>query len=215
MVLSGRGVWRCSGLFGFVQVCSGLIGAMLRRGRLWFGRVQVPACAGMTGRGRGNGGKGCGNDGRGRGNDGSGDRRCWKSGWRRRGTPTPHLTSPLEGGRDELGRRAGVGVGGSGSLDGVLVIWAALFGILFFGVSGGDSRGGPIWSGRLAVFGFVRICSGLFGVDRGDAAAWAAAVWARGWSVFGEVGIARTFVLLYDGSTVEGKWGLGRERAES
>ena len=32
----------------------------------------------------------------------------------RTGRLTPHLTSPLEGGRDELGRRRGQGVGGCG-----------------------------------------------------------------------------------------------------
>ncbi len=42
-----------------------------------------------------------------RGRSGARDR------WRMLGTPTPHLTSPLEGGRDELGERVGVEVGGS------------------------------------------------------------------------------------------------------
>ena len=31
MVLSGRGAWRCSGLFRFVRICSGLFG-VCRRG---------------------------------------------------------------------------------------------------------------------------------------------------------------------------------------
>ena len=43
--------------------------------------------------------------------------------------------------------------------------WAAtVFGVSFFGVFGSDPGGVPIWSGRSAVFGFVRFCSGLFGV---------------------------------------------------
>ena len=40
-------------------------------------------------------------------------------------------------------------------------------GFLFFGVIRGDPGGLPIWSGHSAVFGFVRICSGLFRVVRG------------------------------------------------
>ena len=32
---------------------------------------------------------------------------------------------------------------------------------------GGDPEYVPIWSGGSAVIGFVRICSGLFGVDNG------------------------------------------------
>ena len=45
---------------------------------------------------------------------------------------------------------------------------ATVFGVLFFGVFGGDPGGGPIWSGRLVVFGFVQVCSDLFRVVRGD-----------------------------------------------
>ena len=40
-------------------------------------------------------------------------------------------------------------------------------GFVFFRVFGGDPRGVPIWSGRSAVFRFVRICSGLFRFVRG------------------------------------------------
>ena len=40
-------------------------------------------------------------------------------------------------------------------------------GFVFFRVVEGDLRGVPIWSGRSAVFGFVRICSGLFRFVRG------------------------------------------------
>ena len=35
-----------------------------------------------------------------------------RDGWRWIGTPTPHLTSPLEGGRDELGKSVGDGMAG-------------------------------------------------------------------------------------------------------
>ena len=83
-------------------------------------------------------------------------RRCERGLVRGSQRPTPHLTSPLKGGRDELGKRASVDRGGR---------WCS--GLFLFDVFGGDPRGAPIWSGRLAVFGFVRICSGLF---RGDAA---------------------------------------------
>ena len=44
---------------------------------------------------------------------------------------------------------------------------ATVFGFCFFGVLGGDSGGGPIWSGGLAVFGFVQVCSDLFRFVRG------------------------------------------------
>ena len=37
----------------------------------------------------------------------------------------------------------------------------------FFGVFLGDPGGLPIWSGGLAVFGFVQVCSDLFRVVRG------------------------------------------------
>ena len=51
-------------------------------------------------------------------------------------------------------------------------------GLFFFGVFGGDSGGGPIWSGRSAVFGFVQVCSDLFRVVQGvfgvDGCAWGA-----------------------------------------
>ena len=72
---------------------------------------RVPTCAGMTE-------KGCRNDGGGmaegewrRGNGGGGmaegERHgrsgCWRAAGGHAGHPTPHLTSPLEGGRDELG----------------------------------------------------------------------------------------------------------------
>ena len=69
----------------------------------------VPACAGMTGGDAGNDEMRCGNDGEGvaRTIGGGSAGGC---GLR---TPTPHLTSPLEGGRDELGEAVGVGVGGS------------------------------------------------------------------------------------------------------
>ena len=42
-----------------------------------------------------------------------------------------------------------------------------VFRFSFFEVFGGDSGVLPIWSGRSAVFGFVRICSGLFRFVRG------------------------------------------------
>ena len=45
------------------------------------------------------------------------------------------------------------------------------------------------------LFRVVRICSGLFGVLEGDPA-WMVASGVRGWLARGEVGIARTFVLL-------------------
>ena len=38
----------------------------------------------------------------------------------------------------------------------------SVFRLVFFWMFGGDPGGVPIWSGRSAVFGFVRICSGLF-----------------------------------------------------
>ena len=38
--------------------------------------------------------------------------------------------------------------------------------MVFFLVFGGDPGGFPIWSGRSALFGFVRICSDLFRVVR-------------------------------------------------
>ena len=63
---------------------------------------------------------------------------------------------------------------------------AAVFGVcFFFGVIGGDSRGGPIWSGCSAAFGFVQGCSGLFGggdpgwmVVSGRGVGWCAGWWA-------------------------------------
>ena len=39
-------------------------------------------------------------------------------------------------------------------------------GFFFFGVFLGDPGGLPIWSGGLAVFGFVQVCSDLFRVVR-------------------------------------------------
>jgi len=72
-------------------------------------------------------------------------------------SPTPHPfpihPSPLPGGR--LG-------GGWDAASGR----RRCSGFLFFGVIRGDPSGLPIWSGRSAVFGFVRICSGLFGMRR-------------------------------------------------
>ena len=41
-------------------------------------------------------------------------------------------------------------------------------GFYFFWAFGGDAGGVPIWSGRLAVFGFVQVCSGCVGVGRGN-----------------------------------------------
>ena len=52
--------------------------------------------------------------------------------------------------------------------------WAAtVFRVGFFGVFGGGSGGVPIWSGCLAVFGFVQGCSGAVRRGRGlSVAAW-------------------------------------------
>ena len=41
---------------------------------------------------------------------------------------------------------------------------ATVFGFCFFGVIEGDPGGLPIWSGCLAAFGFVQVCSALFRV---------------------------------------------------
>ena len=41
-----------------------------------------------------------------------------------------------------------------------------VFRFIFFGVFGGDPGYLSIWSGRSAMFGFVQVCSGLFGVCR-------------------------------------------------
>ena len=70
-------------------------------GRSFVARV-VPACAGMTIGGAAMTERGRGNDGWGRGNDGWGDGGV-NVPWWRLGASTPHLTSPLEGGRDALG----------------------------------------------------------------------------------------------------------------
>ena len=82
--------------------------------------------------------------------------------------------------------------------------------VLFFWVFGGDLGGGPIWSGRSAVFGFVRICSGLFGALGGDPA-WMAAPGVRGWLARGGTGISRTVVLLRVGYHDCGELGRGSD----
>ena len=106
-------------------------------------------------------------------------RRCERGLVRSSERSTPHLTSPLSGGRDELGKRVGVERGGwvfSGGGG-----WCS--GLFLFGVFKGDLGGAPIWSGRLAVFGFVRICSGLFGGDAARAAGEAGERCAPDWEI--------------------------------
>ena len=78
-------------------------------------------------------------------------------------------------------------------------------GFIFFGVIGGDSGGVPIWSGRSALFGFVRICSGLFRFVRGVLA------WSAGRRRGGERGMVRhscsgVSVSGVGGSGVFGGW---------
>ena len=72
--------------------------------------ARVPACAGMTGEERRNDGGGGGDDGVGVGVAGGG--RCGRLGRGMTGVArsllrTPHLASPLKGGRDELGKGRG------------------------------------------------------------------------------------------------------------
>ena len=73
-------------------------------------------------------------------------------------------------------------------------------GFFFFGVFLGDPGGFPIWSGGLAVFGFVQVCSDLFRVIRGVLEGLAAGVDAGG---VGVVGVGA--VLLCSA----GVWGWG------
>ena len=73
-------------------------------------------------------------------------------------------------------------------------------GLFFFGVFGGDSGGGPIWSGRLAVFGFVQVCSDLFRVVRGVLEGLTAKVDAGGVGMAGAVAVLLCFA---------GVWGWG------
>ena len=42
-----------------------------------------------------------------------------------------------------------------------------LFGVVLIGRILGDPEGAPIWSGRLAAFRFVQVCSDLFRVVQG------------------------------------------------
>ena len=67
---------------------------------------------GNDGEGRRNEGRGCGNEGDDVGNRGGYERWAWPAAAACE-LPPPHLTSPLDGGRDELGEGVGVGVGGS------------------------------------------------------------------------------------------------------
>ena len=88
---------------------------------------------------------------------------------------------------------------------------AAVFGWFFSGVRGcsGLFGGGPIWSECSAVFSFVRLCSGLFG----GVPAWMVWLGGRSGLAGGEVGIVRTFVLLWGyRSTMGAMWRSGRAR---
>ena len=156
VVLSGRSVWRCSGLFGFVQGCSGLFGVD-SGARCQLLSTFVNLCHGLVTVGQAvvAGGerheaallfwcevsRGWENWGCVVGDRGVGER-WWTCG---ASHPPPNL--PPSRGEVRWGRRCS--------------------GLVFFWVFGGDLAGGPIWSGCLAVFGFVRGCSGLFGVDSG------------------------------------------------
>ena len=79
-------------------------------GEVGWAIARVPACAGMTDGGAGVTGRGRRSDGRAREMRGCDGGAAWGIGVRRDwwvgSLPfTPHLTSPLEGGRDELGWR--------------------------------------------------------------------------------------------------------------
>ena len=128
--------------------------------------------------------------------------------WRLLGTPTPHLASPLKGGRDEFGKGevgwwwwvpacagmtekgrrnegegrgcdgSGRGYDGGGARVGDDVVQV----FVFWGCSGviheASLSGRGVW-GCSGSFGFVQVCSGLFGVLKGgrsDAPARAAVV---------------------------------------
>ena len=67
------------------------------------GGAQIPACAGQSG-------GGCAGSCL-RRNDGRGDRGVGESGWWWLAASHPPPNLPLKGGRDELGKRMGVGVG--------------------------------------------------------------------------------------------------------
>ena len=85
-------------------------------GALWrFGARLVPACAGMTEGARGWWRETGMVEGEWRGRSGGGT-----TGGVGLKASTPHLTSPLRGGRDELGRRCGCGGGATLRLAGVL-----------------------------------------------------------------------------------------------
>ena len=71
--------------------------------------------------------------------------------------------------------------------------------MFFFGVLRGDSGGGPIWSGRLAAFRFVQVCSDLFRVVQGAPERLTAKVDTGGVGVEGAVAVLLCFAGVWGG----------------